>query len=148
MISYILFFSTLESITNAKKRDAFLSLSFSLSLSYFFCLFQHSVPYLLQRSPEVSRVRPRAKWAVHPAASADTPIRRIAESTTYASRASPGNMVARSAPSSRSATPTVAALARTPKTFPDGEQFLICIYATLSWDRHIPIMQEGISFEI
>jgi len=97
------------------------AMPFSLSSSLY-----NSISYICcvaQRSPEVSRVRLQAKWAAHPAASADTPIRRIAESTTFAWRASPGNTAARSAPSSRSATPTVAVLVKIPRMFPDGEQF-------------------------
>lgn len=98
----------------------------------------YSVYYAIQRLPEVSRVRLQAKWAVHRAVSADTPIRRTAESTTFVSKVSPGNTVARSVQFSRSVTQRVAALARIPKMFPDGEYcFLLPLIARIFWTKWI-----------
>lgn len=89
---------------------------FSLPSHRTLCVYR-----VTQRSQEVSRVRPRAKWAEHPAASADTPILRTAENITYVWKVSLGNTVARSELSSRSATPTAAVPAKTPKTSLDGK---------------------------
>jgi hypothetical protein len=62
-----------------------------------------------------------ARLAAPPAASPGTPIRTTAGSITSAWRASPENTDVPLAPSSRSATPTAAAPARIPKTFPAGK---------------------------
>lgn len=88
-----------------------------ISLRFYICIFIA----IVQKSQEVSRVQPPAKWAGHPAASADTPIPTTAESITYVWKVSRESTGALSALCSRSVMPMAAVPAKILRTFLDGE---------------------------
>lgn len=91
-----------------------------ISSRFYICIFIA----IVQKSQEVSRVQPPAKWAEHPAVSADTPIPTTAESTTYVWKVSRESTDALSALCSRSVMPMAAVPAKILRTFLDGESNL------------------------